>query len=143
MGQHVIRVQDSVPKKKKTTSTYALFSGSPITGLRPRTTRGFQRRDGRTSSALLWKVRMERACPPHHFSLKAQHTHQPDLRADQHVRHPCSQPEGGHQPSWKETRESSCADASVSVIQLAPFRPSALGENTHSCGPIAAPPERL
>lgn len=51
------------------------------------------------------------------FSLKAQHTHQPDLRADQHVRHPCSQPEGGLQPSRKETWESS-----VSVIQLAPFR---------------------
>lgn len=63
------------------------------------------------------KVQMERACLFFFFPLKAQHTHQPDLRADQHVRHPCSQPEGGLQPSRKETWESS-----VSVIQLAPFR---------------------
>lgn len=42
---------------------------------------------------------------------KTQHTHQPDLRADQHVRHLCSQPEGGLQPAWNGTWEGSCAVA--------------------------------
>lgn len=30
---------------------------------------------------------------------RVQHTHQPNLRADQHVRHPCSPPGGGLEPS--------------------------------------------
>lgn len=70
------------------------------------------------------------------------HTHHPHRPADQHVRHPCSQPEGGSEPSESgnlgmivgKTRWVVSSNVQLSGRRLP-------DGNTLPCGPITASPE--